>query len=122
MDRREPVRVRVDCGGDRVLGQTRHRRADFVQIGAPGQVAQQDVKVHALAQPAQGNSQGRGIGFTDEPVKLAVGPLERLVEHRLDGGAKAGVGDAKALRIAAELVRSSEVHRGIQRGGRPFPY
>jgi hypothetical protein len=26
------------------------------------------------------------------------------------------------LRIAAELVRSSKVHPGIQRGGRPFPY
>jgi hypothetical protein len=48
--------------------------------------------------------------------------LERLVEHGLDGVAQAGIGDAKALRVAAELVRSSKVHPGIQRGGRPFPY
>jgi len=84
-----------------------------------------DVQLHVeFATPSEvkGNSQGRGIGSTDEPVEFALGPLERLVEHRLDRGAQARISDAKALRIAAELVRSSEVHPGIQRGGRPFPY
>jgi len=112
----------VDCRCDRVLRQSRHRRADFAQVCTSGQVAQQDMEVDPVAQAAQRDRQCRGIGCVHELADAAIRPWERPVEHGLDAGAESGVSDAEALRVATELVCASEVHPGIQRGGRPFPY
>ena len=86
--------MRVDGCRDRKLGQPGHRCAHLGQIGAPGQIAQQDVQIHALAQLAQGHRQRRGIGSASEPLEVAVGPSERQVDRGLDGGAQGGIGDA----------------------------